>query len=189
MLIESMGTSIVVGKLRGGSFSNIKDANLEKWYFFVSGFLVEFSALYMDSKGFGFFGENMLLVHGLSYMLLFAGIYFNRNSFGFKVIFLGILLNFIVIMANNGQMPVLGESMVKIGLLEDMIAIRDGNLITHTLINSNTVFKYLGDVMILPKPYPRPKIFSIGDVFMALGVFLYIQEIMIKRIKRENAVQ
>jgi hypothetical protein len=79
--------------------------------------------------------------------------------------------------------------MVKIGLFDDMIAIRDGHLITHTLINNNTVFKYLGDVMVLPKPYPKPKIFSIGDVFMALGVFLYIQEIMIKEIKNEKTVQ
>lgn len=189
MLIESVGTSVVVGKLRGGSFSNIKDANIEKWYFFVSGFLVEFSALYLDSKGFGFFRENMLLVHGLSYMLLFAGIYFNKSSLGFKIIFLGIFLNFLVIMTNNGQMPVLGESMVKIGLLDDMISIREGHLITHTLINSNTVFKYLGDVMVLPKPYPKPKIFSIGDVFMAVGVFMYIQEIMIKKFKNEKNVQ
>lgn len=189
MLIESVGTSVVVGKLRGGSFSNIKDANLEKWYFFVSGFLVEFSALYMDSKGFGFFKENILLIHFLSYMLLFVGIYFNWSSMGFKIIFIGIFLNFFVIMANSGQMPVSADSMVKIGLIDNMISIRDGHVITHTLINSNTVFKYLGDVMVLPKPYPRPKIFSIGDVFMALGVFLYIQEIMIKKIKNEKTVQ
>ncbi|MDF2531494.1 MAG: hypothetical protein K0Q65_1075, partial [Clostridia bacterium] len=28
---------------------------------------------------------------------------------------------------------------------------------------------------------PRPKVFSIGDVFMAVGVFIYIQEIMVKK--------
>lgn len=178
-----MGTSVVIGKLRGGSFSNMKDANLEKWYCFVAGFVVEFSAVYLTEKGSDFFNDKILFVHLLSYMLLFAGIYFNRGSLGFKVIFLGILLNFIVIMANGGQMPVDGSAMVSIGLVDNMISIRDGNVITHTLMDSGTVLRYLGDIFVLPKPYPRPKIFSIGDVFMALGVFLYIQEIMIRKFK------
>ena len=51
MLVESVGTSLAVGKLRGGSFSNIKNADLEKWYYFVLGFMVEFAAVYMASKG------------------------------------------------------------------------------------------------------------------------------------------
>ncbi len=194
MLVESVGTSIVVGKLRGGSFSNIKDANLEKWYFFVSGFFVEFAAVYLASKGVSFFTENIIFVHFLSYLLLFIGIYFNRSILAFKIIFVGIFLNFFVIMANGGQMPVSGELMVNIGLIDNMMNIRDGKIITHTLINDHTVFKYLGDIFVLGKPYPRPKIFSIGDVIMALGVFIYIQEIMIKKaaikkLKKEKTVQ
>jgi len=189
LLVESVGTSIVVGKLRGGSFSNIKDASIEKWYFFVLAFLVEFTAVYMASKGVGFFLENIILIHGLSYLLLFAGIYFNRSIPAFKIVFIGIFLNFIVIMANGGQMPVSGEAMAGVGLMDNMINIRDGKIITHTLINNHTVFKYLGDIFVLPKPYPRPKIFSIGDVFMALGIFIYIQQIMINKIKKEKTVQ
>lgn len=183
MLVESVGTSIVVGKLRGGSFSNMKDASLEKWYFFILGFLVEFTAVYMASKGVGFFRENILFIHGLSYLLLFIGIYFNRGTLAFKIIFAGVFLNFIVIMANGGQMPVSGEAMAGIGLIDNMIDIRDGKIITHALMNNHTVFRYLGDILVLPKPYPRPKIFSIGDVFMAFGIFIYIQEIMIKKEK------
>lgn len=189
MLVESVGTSIVVGKLRGGSFSNIKDATLEKWYFFISAFAVEFAAVYLASKGIGFFSDNILFIHGLSYMLLFAGIYFNRGSLAFKIVFVGVFLNFLVIMANGGQMPVSGEAMANIGLIDNMHAIRDGKIITHALINEHTVFKYLGDIFALGKPYPRPKIFSIGDVFMALGIFIYIQEIMIKKLKKVKTVQ
>lgn len=181
MLVESVGTSIVVGKLRGGSFSNIKDANIEKWYFFVSAFLVEFAAVYIASKGVVFFKENIAVIHCISYILLFTGIYFNWSKFAFKIIFAGVLLNFIVIMANGGHMPVSGEMMVNIGLIENMQAIRDGKIITHALIDERTVFKFLGDIFVIGKPYPRPKIFSIGDVIMALGIFIYIQEIMIKK--------
>lgn len=186
MLVESVGTSIVVGKLRGGSLSNIKNASIEKWHFFVSAFLVEFTAVYMASKGVAFFAENIFLIHGLSYLLLFVGIYFNRSKLAFRIIFIGIFLNFIVIMANGGQMPVSGEAMAGIGLIDNMNNIRDGRIITHTLINNHTVLKYLGDIFILPKPYPRPKIFSIGDIFMAVGIFIYIQQIMIDKIKKKK---
>ena len=189
MLVESLGTSIVVGKLRGGSLSNIKDASLEKWYFFVSGFLVEFAAVYMASKGAGFFRENILFIHGLSYMLLFIGIYFNWGTIAFRIVFTGIFLNFLVIMLNGGQMPVSGEAMQGIGLMDNMLAVRDGKIITHTLIDSQTVFKYLGDIFVLGKPYPRPKVFSIGDVIMALGIFIYIQDIMTRKLKKEKNVQ
>ena len=79
--------------------------------------------------------------------------------------------------------------MANIGLIDNMHAIRDGKIITHTLINNHTVFKYLGDILVLGKPYPRPKIFSIGDVLLALGIFIYIQEIMIKKLKKERTVQ
>ena len=81
-------------------------------------------------------------------------------------------------------MPVSGDTMAGIGLMDNMIAIRDGKIITHTLMNDNTALKFLGDIFVLPKPYPRPKIFSIGDVFMALGIFIYIQEIMIKKAEK-----
>jgi hypothetical protein len=181
LLVESVGASVVVGKLRGGSFSKMKDASLDKWYCFVSGFLVEFSAVYLAARGFDFFKENIFLIHLISYSLLFAGIYFNRKIPAFKLIFIGVLLNFIVIMANGGHMPVSGETMINIGLVDNMEAIRDGKIITHTLINEKTVFKYLGDIFALGKPYPRPKIFSVGDVIMALGVFAYIQDIMTKK--------
>ena len=184
MLVESVGTSLVVGKLRGGSFSNMKDAGLEKWYYFVLGFIVEFAAVYMASKGVGFFRENILSIHFLSYLLLFIGIYHNRRSLAFKIVFIGVFLNFLVIMANGGQMPVSGEAMAAIGLTDNMLAIRDGKIITHALMNNHTVLRYLGDILVLPKPYPRPKIFSVGDVFMALGIFMYIQEIMKNKTKK-----
>ncbi len=181
MLIESVGTSIAVGKLRGGSLSNIKDATLEKWYFFVFGFMVEFAAVFMASKGVGFVSKNILFIHCLSYILLFIGIFFNRKSTAFKIIFIGVFLNFLVIMANGGHMPVSGEAMINIGLMENMMNIKEGKIITHALMDSHTVFRYLGDIFVLAKPYPRPKVFSIGDVFMALGIFIYIQEIMKKK--------
>jgi len=177
LIIESLGTSLVVGKLRGGKFSYLKDAEIHKWYLIVSAFLVEFIAVFLSSKGYQFVSNNILGIHFISYSLLFIGIYFNINKLSFKVIMLGTLLNFIVIMLNGGQMPISAEALINAGIPEQI----NDSVITHAIITSDTVFKFLGDIFILPKPYPRPKVFSIGDVFLAIGVFAYIQEIMVKK--------
>jgi hypothetical protein len=80
-------------------------------------------------------------------------------------------------MLNGGQMPVSQEALIKAGIPEQINSV----IVTHTLIAKDTVLKFLGDIFILPKPYPRPKVFSIGDVFMDVGVFIYVQEIMLKK--------
>jgi len=184
LIVESVGTSLVVGKLRRGRFSNMKDAEIHKWYLIVSAFVMEFIALYLSNKGYQFVSENIFSIHFVSYCLLFIGIYFNISRFSFKLIMLGTLLNFIVIMLNGGQMPVSQEAMIKAGLSEDLNALLNGEIITHTIIAKDTTLRFLGDVFILPEPYPKPKVFSIGDVFLAIGIFVYIQEIMVKKPSR-----
>lgn len=182
MIIESVGTSLIVGKLRKGKFSYLKDAEIHKWYLIVSAFLLEFIAVFLSNKGYELVSHNIFSIHLISYVLLFIGIYFNSSRLSFKIIMLGTFLNFIVIMLNGGQMPVSQEAMIKAGLAEDLSALLNGEIITHTVIVKDTLLKFLGDVMILPKPYPRPKVFSIGDVFLAVGIFIFIQEIMVKKI-------
>lgn len=186
MIIEGLGTSLVVGKLRGGKLSYLKDAEIHKWYFIVSAFLIEFIAVFLSSRGYQFISDNIFSVHLISYSLLFIGTYFNINMLSFKLVMIGIFLNFIVIMLNGGQMPVSQDAMIKAGLAGDLDALINGEIITHTIIGKDTVLKFLGDVFILAKPYPRPKVFSLGDVFLAIGIFVYIQEIMVKKVFKDK---
>lgn len=181
MIIESVGTSLVVGKLRKGKFSYLKDAEIHKWYLIVFAFLLEFIAVFLSSRGYQFVSNNIFSIHLISYSLLFVGIYFNISKLSFKLIMLGTFLNFLVIMLNGGQMPVSQDAMIRAGLTGDLDALINGEIITHTVIGKDTVLKFLGDIFILAKPYPKPKVFSLGDVFLAIGIFVYIQEIMVKK--------
>lgn len=186
MIIESVGSSLIVGKLRKGKFSNLKDAEIHKGYLIVAAFLLEFLTVYFSAKGYKLFSNNIFYIHFLSYCLLFVGIYFNISKLSFKLVMLGTLLNFIVIILNGGQMPVSQDAMVRAGLSGDINAMLNGEVITHTFIAKDTVLRFLGDIFILPKPYPRPKVFSLGDVFMAIGVFIYLQEIMVKKVNKNS---
>ncbi|MDF2593574.1 MAG: hypothetical protein K0S75_3040, partial [Clostridia bacterium] len=150
----------------------------------VSAFLIEFISVFLSDKGYQLVSNNIFAIHFVSYSLLFIGIYFNTSKLSFKLIMLGTFLNFIVIMLNGGQMPVSQEALIKAGIPEQI----NDEIITHTIIVKDTVLKFLGDIFILAKPYPRPKVFSIGDVFLDVGVFVYIQEIMIKKFSKDKKV-
>ena len=110
----------------------------------------------------------------------------NLDKYPFWIITAGVLLNFIVILANGGQMPISKEALISVGLLDNAAAIEQGRIITHTLINDATKLRFLSDILALPKYYPRPKVYSLGDIFMAAGVFIYVQHLMLgKGVNRQ----
>lgn len=183
MLVESLGTSLIIGKIRGGRFSNIASGEIRGWYFIGASFLIEFGAVYLASKGVKMVVDGIFFIHFLSYILLFCGLFMNLDKYSFWIITVGVLLNFIVIMANGGKMPVSADALKFAGLYKNLSDIALGRLVTHTLMNTSTKLRFLGDVLPLPKYYPRPKVYSIGDIFMAIGIFIYIQKLMIGKSK------
>jgi hypothetical protein len=48
----------------------------------------------------------------------------------------------------------------------------------HFLINNNTLFAFLGDVIPMPKPFPDSSILSVGDIMIMVGLFMLIQKTM-----------
>ncbi len=51
--------------------------------------------------------------------------------------------------------------------------------IKHKGVTPDTKLVYLADIILIPRPYPLPKILSIGDIFLILGLFLFLQEAMV----------
>lgn len=192
MLVESMATSLVVGKLRGGKIKNIGNINIRGWYLFIAGFTLEFASVYFKSNQVGivtqFLDKYFILIHSLSYILLLIGLILNFNKKSMVLIFIGTLLNFIVIASNGGHMPVSGDGLSNLGLLRELEMLQQNSVITHTLVTQSTRLTILGDVIPIPKPHPLPKMISIGDIFIALGIFLFIQGAMINEnmFKRDS---
>lgn len=183
MLVESLGTSLIVGKIRGGRFSNIASGEIRGWYFIGASFLIEFGAVYLALKGVKIVTDGIFFIHFISYISLFCGLYMNLDKYSFWIITAGVLLNFIVIMANGGKMPVSGDALRFAGLYQNLVDIGQGRIVTHTLMNASTKLRFLGDVLPLPKYYPRPKVYSIGDILLAIGVFIYLQQLMLGKSK------
>lgn len=186
MIFDSLGASLIYGLIRRGKISGIAEIDIKKPIFFILGFALEFGVLNLTDR-FPIIMTYRAYIHFLDYLMLFIGLWYNRHNKYMMIITVGIILNFIVIFANGGRMPVSLSALKEAGL-NNLIPTLQKNIVpTHQAMTSATRLKFLSDVLVLPKPYPLPKTFSIGDLFIASGIFLMVTNAMVKGVKRVHS--
>lgn len=183
MFIEAIVIGFIVAIFRKGKIRNIENLHINGWYLFIAAGLIQVSISWLKSKnqllGPEFFDKYFVYVHLLTYLLMIVGVILNIRKNFMRFILIGMLLNFIVIFANGGKMPVSFKNVKGYeNYTEDML---DKSDIKHSLVTEDTKFVYLADVIVLPRPYPLARIISIGDIFLMIGVFLFFQESMVKK--------
>jgi hypothetical protein len=188
MIFDSLGASLIYGTLRRGKISGIADIDIKKPSLFIAAFVLEFGMLNLANK-FHVIMEYQSSIHFFVYLLLFIGLWYNRNNKYFRIISVGVLLNFIVIFANGGRMPVSIDALKAAGLNNLIPDLQANKIATHQVLTSSTRLKFLADVLVLPKPYPLPKTFSIGDFIMATGTFLLVTNAMLKKVKNHDGTR
>lgn len=187
MLIEGVLFSLIIGKMRGGKFRSLGQVSLRNSWMFILAFVVEFGTLFAVSGGIEVVRDFSLYLHTMSYLILFIAIISNREHPAMWVLLLGAFLNFIVIFINGGAMPISIEGLQKAGLENEAQLISAGSIITHQPLTPATKLPFLTDVIILPPPYPFPKLLSIGDLIISLGVILFVQRAMLQeKIARQS---
>ena len=133
---------------------------------------------------FSFNAARILLV--ASYVVLFPVVWMNIRKPGIALVMIGLALNFVVIAANGGSMPIdpigLGVSTEN----ADAFTAHDGFI----ALSKDSVFsdgeaklRVLSDIF--PLPGPLKIAFSIGDVFIVAGVILFaFAPLLPKRLMR-----
>lgn len=184
MLVDTVVVSALVGKLRGGSLSNLGEVPLKKVEIIVAAFAAEALVVALGLRGIEFVSVIAPYVFFCAYASLLYAVWVNRGIRWMPLIGLGILLNFAVILANSMRMPVSADALAAAGMSQQVAAIEAGRVLTYRLMDSTTRLRLLGDVIPVGSPYPIHRVVSIGDLVMALGVFLLIQrEMLIKRTR------
>lgn len=187
MLVEAICIPLVLGKLRGGKFKNILNIEVKLWWLITVAGLIEFIASWIRMRELGsvwqIIDANIFWIHFITYSLLIIVLFLNRFQKGFILLLIGTLLNFAVIMANDGRMPVEIDSVQHLMSAEIVEALESGSDLTHTELTASTRLKILGDIIHLPKPYPFPKSLSVGDLFIIAGLFILIQQLMLSKVK------
>jgi hypothetical protein len=183
MLIETLLISLIVGKIRGGKIKNLINIPIDGWVFIIVGFLISYLSVFLISRGNQLLYEGLVYIQSISSILIIIGILYKVVGFDRIVLAFGFLLNTIPIALNNGKMPVDGNALIELGLNTQFMLLKDNLIVTHSLIDTSTKMSFLSDVISLP--YIFPKVSSIGDLFISLGIFLIIQ----KNIKIYQSLQ
>lgn len=190
LLVESLIASIVIGKIRGGKLSRISYIRFKKVWLFIIALLIQLGIIVFSSIESSILFNYLKELYIASFILLFIGIIFNANFKSLWTIFIGAALNMVPFIYNNGKIPISIDGLKLAGLSDIAQYVHDGKLALYTPITEATKHAFLGDIITIPAPYPFPQMLSIGDMLIALGLFIFIQSIMLDRnIERSNMVR
>jgi hypothetical protein len=176
-LVFLLGLAVVGGRVSNLASVDVKWGWLAPLAFIMQAYLIFFPA---ERAGGLLSARSMLLT--VSYVLLFVVVWQNRHLSGVKLIALGLMLNFLVMVVNGGFMPIAPETLVQIGYDGNASQLETGYIVGRT---KNIVAEpgearlwFLSDIMVIPKPFPIPTALSVGDVLIVLGLFLFLREFM-----------
>ncbi|MEW9124022.1 MAG: DUF5317 family protein [Thermotaleaceae bacterium] len=179
MLLEGGIIGFILGKVRKGRFSNLAHVSLRAWPLIFIAFFIQISpALF---QRFSFLSYVQTYTYGLSIMILVGLLVLNLDKKGSKVLLIGLVLNLLVILLNGWRMPISIEGLRLAGM-EDLIeAIVSGRVTNFMALETTGNWsQYLAKFIVIPKPYPLSKVISIGDLFITLGLILFIYGEMTK---------
>jgi len=174
MFIEVIILSLIVGFILKGSIKNFKDVDLKHIELIFIGFAVETTLVILIRQGIILDNTIVYAFHMLMYIMLFIFIYLNKKMYQILIMGAGFFLNALAIFTNGGVMPVGSDAAIKAGMSNIINSISNEGL--YKLVDNNTIFPFLCDV--IPKPYPRAFVISAGDIFIAIGLFLLILNFM-----------
>lgn len=113
------------------------------------------------------------LVTSLTLLLGFA--WMNRRLAGMWLLILGLALNLAVIIANGGFMPISPETaghLIPAAAVQSMnVGSRFGFGKDVLLLPEGTHLGWLSDRFLLPECFTYQVAFSLGDIFVAIGIF------------------
>lgn len=173
---------MIVALFRRGKLRRFRKVPLRGIELFVIPFLLQFAIFFGGKRGVPIFVRYGNLFYLGSFALLLLALSLNWKVREFRVAAVGVFLNVLVIAFNGGRMPVSERGVEKAMLSAYAVSsIKSGENPQFVLMDEDTRLKPLADWLILPKPYPRPTVFSIGDLIITLAVVVLVQRVMCSR--------
>jgi hypothetical protein len=172
--------ALAIAVLRGGSLQALGSVRLQWVGLAVAMFAIQALFIYRPSyvKNIGAWRWTEVLFLA-THTVLLAVVWANRQHPGMKCIAAGLLLNTAAMAANGGWMPVTARAVTEVGYADLVPELTSGlrfpNSKNIVLAAAETRLSFLTDVLVLPRPFPIPSVFSIGDILVALGSFGFVQ--------------
>jgi len=173
MFAEAVLLGLLVGALRGGRITNLAFSNIRGWMLIIVGFLLQMvPALFGRSGLMDRWGH---VIAFLMVLLIVPVVFLNLEKKGFWAVGVGTVLNLIPMLTHGLRMPILLRSLQVTGRQEMLTSMKSGAVLNYVgLEHLHGWTSYLGKVIPLPKFYPLAQVLSVGDLFISLGLFLFI---------------
>jgi hypothetical protein len=185
MVFDGIIISVILGLLRGGSFRSFSELRLKYGWIFPVLLAVQLIVFITQNK-FAWIAAISPFLFIAVYLIGLLFLWLNRNQKGFMLVWIGVLLNFIVMVVNGGRMPV---SLDAAAILDPAFTtyLKEGLYAKHQILTDASIFGFLGDIIPLTHPYPREQVISIGDVIMNIGIFMFIQHLMLQHKEKKTS--
>ncbi|MTI67739.1 MAG: hypothetical protein FH753_14225 [Firmicutes bacterium] len=171
--------SVVVGLIRGGKISRLSGLKFQSLWLFILALAIQAVIILFGVNTDSIVLEYIKELYVASYALLFIGIILNIKIRSLIVIALGAISNILVFAVNKGKIPISMEGLKLAGYNDLIELLKNGEIALYTPLTSDTKYAYLSKLITIQKPYPFPQVLSIGDVIIALGLFIFIQSVML----------
>jgi len=182
VLLAAIILGLAVGMVRGETLRRLGRLPLRGGIWVPFAFAIQWCIVYVHVPWCDGLWSTRTILLVFSYILLLAFVWLNRRLRGMWLIGLGLILNFAVIVANGGFMPITPEALIATGQENLAPGLQAGAHVRGTkdivLPRTDTRLYWLSDIFILPPPFPLPSVFSLGDLLLAIGVFWLLQSAM-----------
>ncbi len=181
MFLFAVLFSIGVALLRGGRPDRLASFPFKHVWLVFAAFGVQLVMHLPVFTRLAFVREAAPYLYPSAYYLLLLCFALNWRAPGVPWLAAGSLGNMVVILANGGKMPVDGQALIALGCQHYVDVFASGQSLTNTIIGPSTKLPWLADVIIGSPPFSTPTLFSVGDVLLAVGVFLLVQRTMVPK--------
>lgn len=184
MMTMTVIVSLIVALLCRGSFAALARAEFRGIWLAILAIIIR---LYLYAQGAAeaeWVARWVPYLLTVSYGLLLYVVWLNRERLGVILFGLGSLANYVVIAVNGWRMPISRTGLVATGQADLIDYLAGPADYVHGLLDDGTKLRLLADVLYLPPPFPRPTVFSLGDVLIMMGVFLLIFTMMSAKLPR-----
>lgn len=173
LLLYAIPVGIVLGFLAGGRLAPLGAIHIRLWPLALGGLL--FQVLLFSSPLASVVGAAGPALYVGSTLVVLAALLVNLHQPGFRLILVGALCNLAAIVANGGQMPASAEAFTA---LTGLPAVPTELFSNSVIAAPNAPLLFLGDIFVLPKPFPLANVFSIGDLLIAAGGVVFLVRTM-----------
>ncbi len=185
MLVEAIVLSLLIGLLKGGKIRRFRSLKKKTFLILFLGIFIQGIIVFLNNLV-GVSSIEKVLTYNrelliLSFGLILVGIVTNYRFRSLWLCLIGYVMNFLMIFSNGFKRPVLLEALSLTGREPLVEPIRSASRGLYVPLTEATKYPMLTNTIVFSKPYPLPKIISMGDLIVAFGIFLFIQDLMFRR--------